>query len=38
KRADIRKLYAKKIWENYKKLKEMPVEEKNKRLSITLNK
>ncbi|ECJ8360616.1 invasion protein IagB, partial [Salmonella enterica] len=24
--------------ENYKKLKEMPVEEKNKRLSITLNK
>ncbi|EKQ2854653.1 invasion protein IagB, partial [Salmonella enterica] len=25
-------------WENYKKLKEMPVEEKNKRLSITLNK
>ncbi|ASG87091.1 type III secretion system invasion protein IagB [Salmonella enterica] len=38
KRADIRKRYAKKIWENYKKLKEMPAEEKNKRLSIALNK
>ncbi|AXC73801.1 type III secretion system invasion protein IagB [Salmonella enterica] len=38
KRADIRKSYAKKIWENYKKLKEMPAEEKNKRLSIALNK
>ncbi|EAA7929193.1 type III secretion system invasion protein IagB [Salmonella enterica subsp. enterica] len=38
KRADIRKSYAKKIWENYKKLKEIPAEEKNKRLSIALNK
>lgn len=38
KRAGIRKRYAKKIWENYRKLKEMPAEEKNKRLSIAVNK
>ncbi|EIP4111079.1 invasion protein IagB, partial [Salmonella enterica] len=28
----------KKIWENYRKLKEMSAEEKNKRLSIAVNK
>ncbi|HHC0467380.1 TPA: SPI-1 type III secretion system invasion protein IagB, partial [Salmonella enterica] len=38
KRSDIRKRYAKKIWENYRKLKGMSAEEKNKRLSIAVNK
>ncbi|EBY2265724.1 SPI-1 type III secretion system invasion protein IagB, partial [Salmonella enterica] len=38
KRSDIRKRYAKKIWENYRKLKGMSAEEKNKRLSIASNK
>lgn len=38
KRGDVRKRYAKKVWENYKKLKEMPAEEKNKKLSIALKK
>lgn len=38
KRAEIRKRYAKKVWENYKKLKEMPAEEKNKKLTIALQK
>ncbi|ECB0934045.1 invasion protein IagB, partial [Salmonella enterica subsp. enterica serovar Rissen] len=30
--------YAKKVWENYRKLKGMSAEEKNKRLSIAVNK
>lgn len=38
KNAEIRNRYAKKIWENYKKLKAMTTTEKNKKFSIALKK